>query len=213
MKVTSTFMLVLITLSAARGSNVRTDPDPNHLRRRRLGNTAYITYHMYDPSTSTNVVSCSDGTHGLRTRWGYDTLSPMYPYVSAVSNLHWNSPNCGICYRVTASNGNAVHVTAIDQCGATSDADVHFDMAPEAFDELLGLDGYLRGHGYATFEEVDPSNCKGNLGTSSGSSGGGGSNGGDSGGGSTSTTNPPQEDATGTGTGTGTCGGGNVGDG
>jgi len=49
------------------------------------GGTAYITYHLYNSGDSLNTVACSDGANGLETRWGYSTLSPLYPSVSA-----WN---------------------------------------------------------------------------------------------------------------------------
>lgn len=31
------------------------------------------------------TVACSDGVNGLYTRFGYTTLAPLYPYVSASS--------------------------------------------------------------------------------------------------------------------------------
>ena len=127
-------------------------------------NTAYITYHNYNSEDSTNSVACSDGPNGLKTRWNYDTLHPMFPYIAAVSNLSWNSPNCGVCYKLT-SGRNTVHITAIDQCGFGPTGEAHFDMAPDAFMELLGDDGHQHGHGPATFQEVDNSFCEGNLGS------------------------------------------------
>lgn len=47
----------------------------------------YCTYHLYYASESINDVACSDGAHGLGTRWGYKDLSPMYPYVAAWNEL------------------------------------------------------------------------------------------------------------------------------
>ena len=126
------------------------------------GEPAYVTYHNYFAGQSLTQVSCSDGANGLMTTFGYSTIDPMAPYVSAVSNLSWNSPNCGNCYAVS-SGGTTVHVTAIDQCGEGPSGEMHFDMHPVAFYELLGDDGIRDGSAYVTFEEADPSLCKGNL--------------------------------------------------
>ena len=68
---------------------------------------------------------------------------------------------CGTCYAVTSSIATVL-VTAIDQCGLGPSGEMHFDMHPDAFNELLGSDGVAAGSGYATFRAVDPSNCVGN---------------------------------------------------
>merc|ERR1711862_136868 len=121
-------------------------------------NNAYITWHNYYDGQSFTEVSCPDGENGLITKYGYSTLDPLIPYVSATSNVMWNSPNCGNCYAVSA-NGKIVHVTAIDQCGAGPSGEMHFDMHPDAFTELFGSTDV--GIGYASFNEVSASNCEG----------------------------------------------------
>ncbi|CAB9523349.1 Desert hedgehog protein [Seminavis robusta] len=126
--------------------------------------TAYITYHNYYEGQSTGTISCSDGANGLQQQFGYYTIDPMFPYVSATSNIVWNSPNCGNCYELQAG-GNTVYVTAIDQCGAGPAGELHFDMAQLAFVELLGDAGIAAGSGYATYRAVDGSNCVGNSGS------------------------------------------------
>merc|ERR1712061_702272 len=81
--------------------------------------TAYGTYHIYDAKDSLTTVSCSDGTNGLMTRWGYQTLEPMFPYVSAMAGVTWNSPSCGTCVcLVDAAGHGSVCVTVIDACGS-----------------------------------------------------------------------------------------------
>ena len=44
--------------------------------------SAYVTYHNYYEGQSLLEVSCSDGENGLMTRWGYDTIDPMAPFVA-----------------------------------------------------------------------------------------------------------------------------------
>jgi hypothetical protein len=68
---------------------------------------------MYYQKFPLNNASCSDGANGLVTKFGYNTVEPMYPYVAAYSNISWNSPNCGQCMKVTYK-GKSVHFTAID---------------------------------------------------------------------------------------------------
>merc|ERR1712176_1429773 len=107
-------------------------------------------------------MGCSDGDNGLISTYGYDTIDPMSPYVAATSNIVWNSPNCGNCYAVT-SGQKTVYITAIDQCGPGPNNEMHFDMHPVAFHELLGDDGIAAGTAYVTFTEVASAYCKGNL--------------------------------------------------
>ena len=127
------------------------------------GETGYCTYHNYYPTHSMMIPACSDGENGINTRWGYDTLSPMYPYVTAFSKVEWNNPTCGECVKVS-SNSNTIYLTIIDQCGNAKHEN-HFDIAPEAFYELFGDQGIHDGHGYVEWEfESDKSKCKGNLG-------------------------------------------------
>jgi len=128
--------------------------------------TAYCTYHLYSAGQSLNTVSCSDGIHGLVTRWGYTNLDPMFPYVSAWDKIAWNSPSCGSCIRLrNVANNNMISITAIDQCGPPPPpAQSHFDISKEAFTILFGNDGINAGHGNATWELVSNTNCKGNKG-------------------------------------------------
>lgn len=128
------------------------------------GERAYITYHLYYAGQSTNELSCSDGANGLQQQYGYFTIDPLIPYLSAVSNLAWNSPVCGTCYELSDSStqsGTTVYVTAVDQCGSGPQGVMHFDMHPDAFTELMGQAGIAAGSGYATFRAVDESMCHG----------------------------------------------------
>merc|ERR1711862_956109 len=58
-------------------------------------------------------------------------------------------------------------VTVIDACGAALEG-THFDLAESAFTELFGTAGIHAGHGFAQWQESDPTMCKGNKGTGSG---------------------------------------------
>lgn len=149
-------------------SNLNPDPIENNENPDSIDNSnnggqqGYSTYHNYYAFHSMLTPACSDGTYGLNTRWEYTTLAPMYPYVTAYSNVHWNHPDCGNCVKLT-HNSTTIYVTIIDQVGGPLNTH-HFDLAPEAFEELFGNQGIQDGHGYMTWEFVASSNCKGNLG-------------------------------------------------
>jgi hypothetical protein len=134
------------------------------------GEEAYGTWHAYSASDPLTSVSCSDGANGLMTRWGYQTLEPMFPYVAAMAGATWNSPKCGTCVCLTDEAGaGSVCVTVIDACGAVAEG-THFDIAESAFTELFGTAGIQAGHGFAQWLVSDPAMCKGNKGTGSGTS-------------------------------------------
>ncbi|KAI9197184.1 Cerato-platanin-domain-containing protein [Polychytrium aggregatum] len=119
------------------------------------------------PATSLDTVSCSDGSNGLITRWGYSDLSQLWPYVMAFNDAGWNSPNCGTCIELTDTiTGNTVHVTVIDQCGPPpSGYSAHFDIAPPAHQELFGAAASVsKGSGVANYRTVASSFCRGNRG-------------------------------------------------
>jgi len=134
-----------------------------------VDSAAYCTYHLYNAGDSLTTVACSDGANGIMTKFGYSTLSPMYPYVTAFSGATWNSPNCGRCVKVTSSRGNSVYLTVIDQCGGPPGGyDAHFDIAPPAFRELFGDAGVNAGVQSANWQFVDSSLCRGNKGNTGG---------------------------------------------
>lgn len=87
-----------------------------------------------DASRSLNVVSCSDGDHGLITRYGWQTQGqiPRFPYIGGSSDIAgWNSPSCGQCYKLTyAATGKSVFMLAVDHAAQG------FNVAQKAMDEL-----------------------------------------------------------------------------
>lgn len=93
----------------------------------------------YDPGysqgdRSLNVVSCSDGSNGLITRYGYQKQSdiPRFPYIGGSSDIAgWNSPSCGQCYSLEyALTGKKVFILAIDHVAQG------FNVAQKAMDDL-----------------------------------------------------------------------------
>jgi hypothetical protein len=140
----------------------------SHFCLNQSGTNAYCTYHNYSADTPLTSCACSDGPHGLITRFHYNDLRHMFPYVAAWDRSGWNSPNCGACFEVTnkADRSKKIHITAIDQCGGgMGGGDTHLELAPPAFTELFGAVGIRDGHGYATWKVVSGNHCKGNLGS------------------------------------------------
>ena len=102
-------------------------------------NCAYVTYHSYFENQPLTSVACSDGSNGLIQKTGYTSLTnELWPYVTAWSDIVWNSPKCGACIHLQASNGNSVNVIAIDGCGKSNTGETHFDLSEEAFLKLFG---------------------------------------------------------------------------
>jgi hypothetical protein len=100
---------------------------------------AHAVTLSYDPGysqgdRSLNVVSCSDGSNGLITRYGWSKQSdiPRFPYIGGSSDIAgWNSPSCGQCYSVEyAPTGKKVFILAIDHVAQG------LNVAQKAMDEL-----------------------------------------------------------------------------
>jgi len=131
-----------------------------------------VSYASWNPFYATQPLSktaCSDGANGLITRWGYKDLEQMFPYVTAISGLSWNSPKCGLCYKLTdVQSKKTISVTVIDSVPPPPGGyDMHFNLGHEAFKMLLGDAGEHDGHGSVTWEETDYHNCQGNKGPTS----------------------------------------------
>lgn len=96
-----------------------------------------------DASRSLNVISCSDGDHGLITRYGWSTQGqiPRFPYIGGSSDIAgWNSPSCGQCYQLTyAATGKSVFILAVDHVAQG------FNVAQKAMDELTNNQAVSRG--------------------------------------------------------------------
>jgi hypothetical protein len=104
-----------------------------------LAPLAHAVTLSYDPGysqgdRSLNVVSCSDGSNGLITRYGWSKQSdiPRFPYIGGSFDIAgWNSPSCGQCYSVEyAPTGKKVFILAIDHVAQG------LNVAQKAMDEL-----------------------------------------------------------------------------
>jgi Cerato-platanin len=92
----------------------------------------------YDPKFDNELgsmdrVACSDGRHGLAARFAQFRNVPTFPYIGGAHDIHWNSPNCGSCWKLTNTANNAsITITTIDRAGHG------FNIAETAFEELNG---------------------------------------------------------------------------
>lgn len=120
---------------------------------------AYVTYHMYSSRTPLTSVACSDGANGLMTKYKVSTLARWFPNVGAASFAHWNSPECGSCYKLTHSNGKTIFITVVDMCGTQRGYAAHFDISPAAFRQLGGAAGVAAGSFSVTYQKVAAGQC------------------------------------------------------
>ena len=92
----------------------------------------------YDPTYDNEVgsmdrVACSDGRHGLASRFAMFREIPTFPYIGGAFDIVWDSPNCGSCWKLTNTANNAsIAITAIDSAGHG------FNIAESAFEDLNG---------------------------------------------------------------------------
>ncbi|EFW99471.1 epl1 protein [Grosmannia clavigera kw1407] len=108
-----------------------------------------------DSSRSLTVVSCSDGTNGLITRYGWQTQGSVskFPYIGGADAIAgWNSANCGTCWQLTY-NGRSINVLAIDHAGSG------FNIAQAAMNDLTNGQAASLGRIDATATQVAVSNC------------------------------------------------------
>lgn len=108
-----------------------------------------------DPNRSLTVVSCSDGSNGLITKyqWNFQNQVKNFPYIGGVEAVAgWNSPNCGTCWSVTY-NGKTINILAIDHTGAG------VNLSKEAMNELTGGNAEQFGRVDAQVQQVALSAC------------------------------------------------------
>ncbi|CAF3452022.1 hypothetical protein SNK03_013113 [Fusarium graminearum] len=114
----------------------------------------------YDPGygeagRAMTAVSCSDGTNGLITRYGWKTQGqiPKFPYIGGAQAVAgWNSPSCGTCWKLTYK-GKSINVLAIDHTAAG------FNISPAAMNALTNNQAVQLGRVDATATQVAVSNC------------------------------------------------------
>ncbi|ROV88629.1 hypothetical protein VMCG_10319 [Cytospora schulzeri] len=108
-----------------------------------------------DASRSLTAVSCSDGTNGLITKYGYSTQGslPDFPYVGGADVIAgWNSASCGTCWQLTYG-GRTINVLAIDHAASG------FNLAEAAMNELTNGQAVALGRVDATAVQVAVSEC------------------------------------------------------
>ncbi|KAK7750427.1 hypothetical protein SLS62_007616 [Diatrype stigma] len=108
-----------------------------------------------DGSRSLTSVTCSDGEHGLITRYGWQTQGqiPKFPYIGAAAAVdRWNSEACGTCWELSY-NGKTINVLAIDKAGAG------FNIALDAMNALTNGQAVQLGRIDATSTQVAASAC------------------------------------------------------
>ncbi|KAK2012197.1 cerato-platanin [Colletotrichum eremochloae] len=85
-----------------------------------------------DGARSLTAVSCSDGTNGVMSKYGWQTQGQVagFPHIGGADVIGgWNSPNCGTCWQLSY-NGKSINVLAIDHAGSG------FNIALGAMNEL-----------------------------------------------------------------------------
>ncbi|KUI71317.1 Protein SnodProt1 [Cytospora mali] len=108
-----------------------------------------------DASRSLTVVSCSDGTNGLITKYGYQTQGaiPDFPYVGGADVIAgWNSANCGTCWQLSYG-GRTINVLAIDHAASG------FNIGETAMNTLTNNQAAALGRVDATAVQVAISEC------------------------------------------------------
>ncbi|EGX88085.1 heat-stable 19 kDa antigen precursor [Cordyceps militaris CM01] len=120
-----------------------------------LGVTVSYDRGFDDPSRSLEYVSCSNGEHGLITRYHWQTQGqiPCFPRIGGAQAVSgWNSAACGTCWRLTYNN-RSVTILAIDRSVNG------FNIGLEAFDNLTGGRGEEVGRVEAQVTQVDVKEC------------------------------------------------------
>ncbi|KUI52612.1 Protein SnodProt1 [Cytospora mali] len=108
-----------------------------------------------DASRSLTVVSCSDGTNGLITKYGYQTQGaiPDFPYVGGADVIAgWNSADCGTCWQLSYG-GRTINVLAIDHAASG------FNIGETAMNTLTNNQAAALGRVDATAVQVDITEC------------------------------------------------------
>ncbi|OSD02093.1 Sm1 protein [Trametes coccinea BRFM310] len=125
-----------------------------------LGSTAATTTmtvsydEAYDKaSSSLNTVACSDGTHGLESKYHTFGGLPHFPNIGGAAAVGgWNSAQCGTCWQLEYK-GKSVNVLAVDH------AQSGFNIALGAMNTLTGGQAKKLGRVQATVKQVDKSKC------------------------------------------------------
>ncbi|KAF8626294.1 hypothetical protein AX15_004965 [Amanita polypyramis BW_CC] len=103
-------------------------------------------------------VACSDGSHGLESRYQTFGSLPNFPYVGAAPTIEgWNSVNCGSCWQLTYVPDNGANQTSINMLAI--DAGTKFVTGIKAMDVLTNGHSIQLGRVNVTAQEVSSSKC------------------------------------------------------
>jgi len=120
-----------------------------------VASAASVSYDTgYDNGArSLTAVSCSDGTNGLMTRYGWTTQGQIPGYIGGADAVAgWNSPNCGTCWQLTW-NGRSIYVLAVDHAGSG------FNIELDGMNALTNGQAVALGRIDAAATQVAVSNC------------------------------------------------------
>ena len=98
-------------------------------------NTYKVTFDsVYDrPEGSTDSVACSNGPHGLASKYPHFKNFPDFPYLGGAFDVKWGSPNCGKCWKLTDKKSKRfIYFAAIDHTASG------FNIGKKAFIALGG---------------------------------------------------------------------------
>ena len=108
----------------------------------------------YDnPKISLDAVACSNGPHGLLTKYMTFGSLPTFPNIGAAQAVGgWDSPECGSCWRISFG-GESINVIAVDHDGDG------FNLSLEAMDTLTYGNAEEYGVIDAEVTQVDKKYC------------------------------------------------------
>ena len=98
-------------------------------------------------------VSCSDGAHGLLSRYATQANLPNFPLIGGASAISgWGSDQCGTCWQLQYGS-NTVKIIAMDHAGDG------FNIAQKAMDILTNGQSVQLGAVDATATQLSASDC------------------------------------------------------
>ena len=101
----------------------------------------------YDnPNGNTDSVACSNGPHGLASKYPHFKNFPDFPRLGGAFDTKWGSDNCGKCWKLTDKKTKRwIYFTAIDAAGGG------FNIGKKAF---IALNGGTVGAGTLEAEAI-----------------------------------------------------------
>ncbi len=101
------------------------------------------------------ALACSDGAHGLITRYKWQTQGQIshFPMIGGAQAIAgWNSPSCGTCWELSYK-GHKINVLAVDHAASG------FNIGHKAMDALTNGQATKLGRVEATAKQVSVKAC------------------------------------------------------